>query len=112
MDKYIQAEYAAGSILNAGNLIGGWLAFVLSTACAALAVSMAADYDREQLALALTYCFLVPLFAAFVGQVSNMTAMFYQSLDRLLEVSADRDDSQFIRVSEMRILKFRFASQN
>eukprot|EP01052_Picozoa_sp_SAG31_P059237 SAG31_NODE_18561_length_631_cov_1.716165_1_plen_157_part_10 len=71
--------------MNGGNLIGGWLAFVLSTACASIAVALSQHFDKDQLALALTYCFMIPLFAAFVGQVSNMTAMFYQSLDRLLE---------------------------
>ena len=81
MDKFITCEYSSASILNCGNLIGGWLAFLLSTTCAALAVVLAKDYDRDQLALALTYCFIVPLFAAFVGQVSNMTAVTHTHTD-------------------------------
>ena len=30
-------------------------------------------------------CFIVPMYASFIGQVCNMVAMFYQSLERLLE---------------------------
>jgi ABC-type multidrug transport system fused ATPase/permease subunit len=84
-DRFIRADYAANSVLNWGTLAGGYIALVLSTAAACFAIWQRASYDKEQLALALTYCFIVPMYASFVGQVFNMVAMFYQSLERLLE---------------------------
>jgi ABC-type multidrug transport system fused ATPase/permease subunit len=85
VNEFTRNDYMSSSILNWGNVLAGYIGVLLSLAAATFAVAMRKDYDSEHLALALTYCFIVPMYASFIGQVCNMVAMFYQSLERLLE---------------------------
>ena len=61
------------------------VAFVVATSAAIMAVVRSKNYSVEQLGLALTYCFLVPMFASWIGQLINMLLMMFTSLERLIE---------------------------
>ena len=85
MDHYTRMDFASQSLLNWGNLAGGYVAFIVATSAAIMAVLWSKDYQVEQLGLALTYCFLVPMFASWIGQMINMLMMMFTSLERLVE---------------------------
>lgn len=85
VDLYTRMDYTSQSLLNWGNLAGGYVAFLVATACSIMCVLWAKDYEVEQLGLALTYCFLVPMFASWIGQLLNMLMMMFTSLERLVE---------------------------
>ena len=42
--------------------------------CVAAVLCCAQEYDPEQLGLALSYCFLIPYFSAWIAQVSRLAA--------------------------------------
>jgi ABC-type multidrug transport system fused ATPase/permease subunit len=66
------------------------VAFVVATSAAIMAVIWSKHYSVEQLGLALTYCFLVPMFASWIGQLINMLLMMFTSLERLVEYKSVR----------------------
>lgn len=66
------------------------VAFVVATSAAIMAVLWSKQYSVEQLGLALTYCFLVPMFASWIGQLINMLLMMFTSLERLVEYKSVR----------------------
>jgi hypothetical protein len=60
-NAFTRSDFASNSVLNWGTIVAGLIGIVLSVAAAVFAVLMRDTYEPERLALALTYCFIVPV---------------------------------------------------